>query len=341
MFDYFIRRILLIIPTFFGITLVTFAIVQLAPGDPAELRSMSSETADVNLSEGHYEKLRERFNLDKPIPVQYGIWISNLLQGDLGKSMADDTPVVDKIVDGFWPTVSVNIAALFLAFIISLPIGILSAARRSGWFDRTSGVVLYMFYSIPSYVGAIALILYLGVRWRFLPFSNMTTDPSLFGKTDIWALDFVHSMPQPWNTYLDMVVHMTLYVICVAYGSLAYYSRFVRQNLLEVLQQDFIRTAKSKGLSARTVVLKHGFRNTLIPFLTMIGLIIPGIIGGSVILERIFTWPGLGRLFVDSIFSRDYTTVMALSTATAVLVLVVTLIVDLLYGIVDPRVSHR
>lgn len=341
MFDYLIRRLLMVIPTFFGITIVTFTIISLAPGDPAELRAMGSETGETDRSDDTLQKMRERFHLDEPIHVRYWIWVSDLVQLDFGKSMADDKPVKDKILEGLWPTVSVNLAALALAFIISVPIGTLAAARRNGVFDRVSGIVLYMFYSIPSYVGAIALILYFGVKYNFLPFSSMETHPDLFGKTGIWTLDLVHGLPAPWDRWLDIVMHMTLYVICVAYGSLAYYSRFVRQNLLEVLQQDYIRTAKAKGLSARTVVLKHGFRNTLIPFLTLIGLVLPGLIGGSVILERIFTWPGLGRLFVDSIFQRDYTTVMALSTATAVLVLLVTLIVDLLYGVVDPRVSHR
>ncbi|MCA8960082.1 MAG: ABC transporter permease, partial [Planctomycetes bacterium] len=246
---------------------------------------------------------------------------------DLGLSLADDNPVSDKIAKAFWPTISVNVVATLLAFVISVPIGLLSAARRNGLFDRAGGAMLYALYSIPSYVGAIILIFFLGVRWDLLPFSGMVGD-------DYFELT-------TWGRFADICAHMTIYVICAMYGSLAFYSRFVRQNMLEVVRQDFIRTARSKGLSERTVIVKHAFRNTLIPLLTLLGLVVPGLLGGSVILENIFTWPGLGRLFIESIYQRDYPTLMALSTATAVLVLFSTLAVDLLYGVVDPRVSHR
>jgi len=246
---------------------------------------------------------------------------------DLGVSMSDDNPVIDKITAAFWPTFSVNALSVFLAFVISVPIGIYAAARRNLWFDRVSGVLLYGLYSIPSYVGALVLVYWLGVKWDLLPFSGMYSDDyHTFG---------------PLGKFFDQVAHMTIYVICVMYGALAFYSRFVRQNLLEVIQQDYMRTARAKGLKESVVVVKHGFRNTLIPFLTMIGLIVPSLIGGSVILEYMFSWPGLGRLFFNAIQQRDYPTVMALSTATAVLVLLSTLIVDLMYGLVDPRVSHR
>ncbi|MEE8141875.1 MAG: ABC transporter permease [Planctomycetota bacterium] len=324
MLDYLIRRMLLIIPTLIGITIVTFGIMKLAPGDPASLRA--GDIMDPAMSDRIQQELRERFHLDEPLPTQYFLWLSDLITGK-SKSMTDDLPVLTKIKDAFWPTVKVNLTALILAFVLSFPIGIYAAAHRNGWFDRAGGVVLYVLYSIPSYVGAIVLLLYLSVRWGWLPLRGMQGDD--------------YPLLSNWGKFLDATSHMTLYVICTTYGSLAYYSRFVRQNLLEVIRQDYIRTARAKGLPHHVVVLKHAVRNTMIPFITLAALTIPPLIGGSVILEVIFTWPGLGRLFFISVLERDYPVVMALSTATAVLVLFATLAADLLYGWVDPRVGHR
>lgn len=325
MLDFAIRRLLLIVPTLFGITLIIFTVIGLAPGDPAAARADAVE--DPEMSARVAEEIRKRYHLDEPILTRYFMWLGDVFTLDFGKSMSDDLPVIDKIKVAVWPTLKVNICAVVLGFFLSLPIGIYSAARQNGWFDRVSGIVLYMLYSLPSYVGAIVLILYVGVRWDVLPFRNEFSDNydelSGFGK------------------FMDVVAHMTLYLVCATYASLAYYSRFVRQNLLEVVRQDYIRTARAKGLSERVVILKHAFRNTLIPFITLLGLIVPFLLGGSVILEQIFTWPGLGRLFYSSILNRDIFVVMTLSLATAVLVLFVNLVVDLLYGVVDPRVNHR
>jgi len=321
---YAVRRILLAIPTLLGITLVTFFIIAAAPGDPASLQV--SDVANPEQSARIQQELRERFHLDEPLPVRYAIWMGELLRGDLGRSMADNKPVADKIAAAFWPTVSVNALGILIALVLSVPIGILSAWRQNGWFDRLSGVLLYVLYSIPSYVGAIVLILWVSVRWDLLPFRGMRGD-------DHYQLS---AMGQAW----DVARHMAIYITTVAYGSLAYYARFVRSNLLEVTRQEYVRTALAKGLSQRTVVLRHAFRNTLIPFVTLVGLVFPALISGSVILEVIFTWPGLGRLFYDSVYQRDFPVIMALSTATAVLVLAGTLLADLAYGLVDPRVSH-
>ncbi len=322
--SYLVRRLLLAVITLVGITIVTFFIVTAAPGDPASLRA--GDVQDPAQSERMILELRERFHLDEPVPVRYAMWMKGLFTGDLGTSMADDTPVIDKISSAFMPTLSVNLIGLFLAFVLAVPIGIYSAWHQNGWFDRIGGVVLYGFYSIPSYVGAIVLILFVGVKWDLLPFRGMVGDHHD-------SLSFLGRMK-------DYAEHMALYVLCTTYGSLAFYSRFVRSNLLEITRQDFIRTAMAKGLSDRTVVLKHAFRNTLIPFVTLLGLTLPVVISGSVLLEFLFTWPGLGRLFFTSVLQRDHTVIMALSTATAFLVLLGTLAADILYGVVDPRVTH-
>jgi peptide/nickel transport system permease protein len=322
--QYLIRRLLLAVVTLFGITLVVFTIISLAPGDPAALRA--TDVQDPEQSERIIMEIRERFHLDEPIHVRYGLWMRDMLTGNLGNSIADDRPVIDKIKSAFWPTLSVNLCGLCLAFIVAVPIGIYSAARQNGRFDRAGGAVLYVLYAVPRYVGAIILILFVSVKWDLLPFRGMHGD-------DYATLSTLGRM---WDT----AQHMALYVICTAYGSLAYYSRFVRQNMLEVVRQDYIRTARAKGLAEHVVIYKHAFRNTLIPFVTLLGLTFPFMISGSVILEVIFTWPGLGRLFFYSILQRDFPVVMALSTATATLVLLGTLAADMLYGVVDPRVRY-
>lgn len=323
-FTYALRRLVLAIPTLLGITLVTFIIIKMAPGDPASLQA--SEAMNPEQSARIVMDLRKRYHMDEPIPVQYALWMKDVLTGNLGKSMSDDKPVTTKIREALWPTISVNLVGIAFAFVLSVPIGLYSAWRQGKWFDRASSVLLYALYSIPSYVGAIVLIFFVSVRWDLLPFRGMHGDD--------------HATLSAFGKLRDSLAHMALYVLCSSYGSLAYYSRFMRSNMLEVTKQDYIRTAVAKGLSERVVLWKHAFRNTLIPFVTLLGLVFPVLISGSVILEVIFTWPGLGRLFYSAVLERDYPVIMALNTATAILVLAGTLFADILYGVVDPRVSH-
>ncbi len=325
MLTYIIRRLLLTIPTLIGITLVTFIIVNLAPGDPAQFQSQGIMDPEVSIKT--YEKLREYYGLDKPVHVRYVDWLGRLVTLDFGESMSTDRrPVADKIKERLWPTMSLAILAIGISLLLSIPIGIYSAVKKDKLFDTLSSTILYALYSVPSYVMAVPLILLLGVQWDLLPFQGMTSDNydqlSFGGKA------------------IDLVKHYTLITFCTTFGAWAFYARFVRQNMLEVLGQDYIRTARSKGLPEKTVIMKHGFRNSLIPLVTLMGLILPGIIGGSVILEVMFNWPGMGRLFFESMLSRDYPTIMALSFITACLVLLGTLLADLSYTFVDPRVSY-
>ena len=231
-----------------------------------------------------------------------------------------------KIREALGPTLSVTVISLLLALLLSMPIGIYSAARQGGAVDRVGSTILYMLYSVPSYVVGMLLILYVGVKLDWLPFRGMRSD----GYANLSALG------KMW----DLARHHVMIVTCFSLGSLAYYSRFIRQNLLEVIRQDYIRTARAKGLDERTVILKHAFVNSLIPFITLLGLTFPFLLSGSVILEYMFNWPGLGRLFFASVLNRDYPTLMALNFITALLVLVSTLLADLAYGLVDPRVSY-
>jgi peptide/nickel transport system permease protein len=322
---YALRRLLLALPTLLGITLVVFLIINMAPGDPASLKT--SEIMDPRISGRIHEMLVKQFGLDRPVHERYLKWLWDVCRGDLGISFSDSRSVADKIAERLFPTICLSFLAIVGGLVTAIPIGILQARRQNGWFDHLSGLGLYILYAIPSYVGAILLIYFVGARWDLLPFRGMESDNfadlSLGGK----AVDYAR--------------HFALITIAYTYGSIAFNARFVRGNLLEVLRQDFVRTARAKGLDERTVLLKHAFRNTLIPLLTRLGMILPALISGSVILEVLFNWPGIGRLFFDAILARDYPVVMAESLVTAVLVLGGILISDLSYAWADPRISYE
>lgn len=322
---YLIRRAIGGLVTLFGITIVTFIVIKLAPGDPARLQT--AQIADAMVSERVYEQLREYYNLDKPMHVQYGMWLRRLLTGDLGNSFHDGLSVRRKIGEALWPTLSVALISLLLTYLVAVPMGIASAAAQGRAFDRVTSLVVYMLYSIPSYVIGLLLIFYVGVELGWLEFNGMRSD----------NFDELSSAGQ----WLDTLEHYVMITLSFTLGNLAYYSRFVRQNLLEVLRQDYIRTARAKGLGEASVVLKHAFINSLIPLITLISLTLPFVLSGSVILETMFNWPGLGRLFFDSVMRRDYPTIMALNFVTATLVLVITLLSDLSYALVDPRITYE
>jgi peptide/nickel transport system permease protein len=325
MFRYLIHRCLSGLITLIGITLITFVIISRAPGDPASIKFKSMQEKRA-VSQRVYDQLRAYYGLDKPIMVRYGRWIGRLVRFDFGNSFYDGNSVGTKIKEALWPTLSVSLASLIVSLLLSLPIGIWSAAREGGVIDRAMSAFLYMLYSIPSYAMGMVLILFLGVKWNLLPFRGMHSDN--------------YAQLGAGAQALDSLKHYALITICFTYGGLAYYARFTRQNLLEVIRQDYVRTARAKGLSEPQVVLKHAFINSMIPLITLMGLTIPELLSGSVILETMFNWPGLGRLYMDSVLQRDYPTLMALNFITAFLVLLGNLAADLAYGVVDPRVTY-
>ena len=325
MFSYIIRRLLLAVPTLLGITLVTFIVINLAPGDPAQFQTQS--LMDPKVSIRVYQELRAYYELDKPIPVRYLRWLGRLAALDFGASMSTDRrAVLDKITERLWPTMSLALLSIVFSLTLSIPVGIYAALRQNRLFDTVSGALLYGLYSIPSYVMAVPLILLVGIQWDLLPFQGMTSDN--------------YEQLNTLGKVVDLFRHYLLITFCFTFGSWAYYARFIRQNMLEVLRQDYVRTARAKGLNERRVVFHHAFRNTLIPVMTLLGLLFPAVIGGSVILEVMFNWPGMGRLFFESMLARDYPTVMALTFITACLVLLGTLLADLSYAWVDPRVKY-
>lgn len=325
MLQYILKRLLLAVPTFLGITIVTFAIVHLAPGDPALQKFDTDAGSEISIRE--YEQLRAYWGLDQPLALQYLRWVKRLVTLDFGRSFFDQEPVWTKIMRRLPWTLSLALVSLLIGLLLSVPIGAYSAYRRHGWFDTSVGTLLYGLYSVPSYVMGMALIvLVVTAQIDWLPIHGARSDE--FGE-----LSFA-------GKAIDLLAHFALITLCYTYPSLAYQSRFVRSNMLEVLGQDFIRTAEAKGVGRFALVCRHAFRNTLIPLVTHLGLVFPSIVSGSVILEYMFGWPGIGTLFYDSIMKRDYPTVMALSVITAVMVQLGTLVADLAYAWVDPRVSY-
>jgi peptide/nickel transport system permease protein len=272
------------------------------------------------------ERIRKQYHLDEPIPVQYGMWFKDVMRGNFGSSYQDGRPILGKILERLPATTSLAALSILIGLAAAIPLGLLQAVKQNGWFDRGSGTLLYALYAIPSYVSAVILIYYVGVKWDLLPFRGMTSD----GFDQMGAFDKVK----------DLAAHYALITFCFTYHSVAFDARFVRGNLLEVLRQDYVRTARAKGLPESRVVLKHAFRNTFIPLLTRLGFLIPALISGTVILEVIFTWPGLGRLFFEGIMARDYPLMMAGIMVSSSLVLVGILLSDIAYAWADPRISY-
>jgi peptide/nickel transport system permease protein len=327
---YLLKRILLMIPTLLGITIITFVIVRLAPGDPAAMRigsAASGGLVDQQMAKAIIEKTRAQFGLDKPIPVQYALWVSRVARFDFGRSYKDNRPVMDKIVERLPVTLQINIIALLLTYLIAIPLGIFSATHQGSMADKLTTTGLFILYSLPSFWVATILILFVGggdfLHW--FPISGISS-------LDAEKLAFV-----PWLK--DRIWHLVLPVFCLTYGSLAYVSRQMRAGMLETIRQDYIRTARAKGLSERVVIMRHAFRNSLIPIITLLGFLLPAMLGGSVIIESIFTIPGMGLLGFEAILSRDYPVVMAISTISALLTLLGLLISDIAYALVNPTIS--
>ncbi|MFC1851031.1 ABC transporter permease [candidate division CSSED10-310 bacterium] len=325
MFNYSIRRVLYLIPTLFGITLVTFLVISLAPGDPVSLQQ--SGLMNANFSQKAYDDMRRLYGLDKPLHVRYFIWLDRFVRFDFGNSFSDNRPVTEKIMEKLPATLVLNIISMFLTISIAVPAGILSAMKHKSVYDKISGLIFYMLYSLPNFWLALLLITLLGLKLDLLPIYGIESDQSA-------TLTFF-----PW--LWDRILHLILPVTCLTLGGFAYLSRFCRGILLEVIRQDYIRTAWAKGLNKRTVILKHAFRNALIPLVTLFALMVPLLVSGSVILEYIFNWPGIGQLYFNAIMSRDYPTIMGLSVISAILVLISNLLADLLYALIDPRIMYK
>lgn len=332
MTGYLIKRILLMIPSFLGITVITFLIIQLAPGNPVSLKlqQMGGEGIRTEtVSREVIEQTKKMYGLDKPLYVQYGLWLKRVVTLDFGESYKDHRSVMIKIREALPVTLLLNIISIFLIYLISVPIGVYSAVSPDSRWDKLITLVLFFLYSLPSFWVAMMLIIYLagGEYLNIFPMVGIVSP----GAEQL-----------SWMGKIGNVIwHLVLPVTILTYGGLAFMSRFARSQILEVVRQDYIRTARAKGLSERTVIYKHALRNSLIPLVTLMGTLLPGLIGGSVIVEQIFSIPGMGKLGFEAVLSRDYPTVMAIAAIEAILTLVSLLISDLLYVIVDPRINFE
>jgi peptide/nickel transport system permease protein len=318
---FLVRRLLVVVPLLIGITFVSFIVISLAPGGPLDF--LEGESPD--LSPEVKKQLTELYGLDKPLVVQYWSWLTRLARLDFGRSfLPDGKPVLTKIGERLPVTLLLNIVEMIIILAVAVPIGVLSAVRQGSSFDKVTTMFVFIGFATPDFWLALLLMSFFGAQLGWLPISGL--------RSMNWEyLSF-------WGQQLDFVSHLALPIVVATFGGLAGFSRYMRQSMLEVVRQDYVQTARAKGLSAQVVIGKHALRNALLPVVTILGLSLPGLIGGSVIIESIFAIPGMGQLMVQSIYARDYPVVMGNLVVVAVLTLFANLFADIAYGFVDPRI---
>jgi peptide/nickel transport system permease protein len=327
MFQYLVRRGAISLVTLLLITFVIYALIRHIPGTPLTV-DMAMMNPGKMAGQQEIKQWERIYGLDKPWYTAYFIWLGNVVQGDFGRSIPkNNEPVLGLIMSRLPATLMVTVTSLLLTYILAIPIGLWSTAKSGTTTERTVSTLLYMLYSLPAFVAALYLQLLFYTKLDLLPLFGMTSD--------------TYATLSTGGKMWDIFKHALLPIVCFTYGSLAYYSRFIRANMQEVIRQDYIRTAKAKGVPPVRVLWHHAFRNTLIPLVTLIGLTLPHLLSGAVILEQIFAWPGIGQLFFESISQRDYDTLMGLTLLFSVMALVGQLLADVLYAVVDPRVSYQ
>ena len=328
--SYLVQRLLLMIPTLLGISLITFLIIQLAPGNPAELKirqAIEAGSMSAQDSQAIIEQTKQLYGLDKPIHIRYLIWLRRMATLDFGNSYKDHRPVTEKILERVPVSLQLSLISIFLVYLFAVPVGVFAAVKQRSFSDRIVTLILFVLYSLPNFWTAMMLILLFGggqfLNW--FPVYGLNSEGADRLPIAAWLFD------RGW--------HLVLPVFCLTYEGLAYISRQQRAGMLEVIRQDYIRTARAKGLSEKTVIFKHALRNSIIPIVTLMASLFPAILGGSVIVESIFSIPGMGKLGFDSILARDYPTIMGIAVISAFLTLIGILVADLAYTLVDPRIT--
>lgn len=320
------------IPTLFGITLLSFFIIHLAPGKPTDVLT----EMNPKMTPEAREKLETLYHFDKPIIVRYGLWLKDLIKLDFGESFSTDRrPVMEKVWDTeqsvldrrLSVTFLINLLSMCIIFIIAIPIGISSATHQYSLYDKFTTVLVFFGFAIPGFWLALLLMMLFGIQLDWVPISGLKSMDyeflSLFGK------------------FWDRAHHLILPLFVSAFGGLAGLSRFMRSSMLEVIRHDYITTARAKGLTETKVIYKHALKNALLPIITLLGLSVPGLIGGSVIFESVFGIPGMGQLFYSGVMMRDYPLVMCILTIGAILTLLGNLMADLGYMFADPRIKTK
>ncbi len=318
MIKFIVRRMLQLIPTLLLITVVIFTLIKLTPGDPVGSDLNPKATAEQKQAE------RARLGLDKPLPVQYIGWLTRSVQGDFGESYTFKKPVSGVINDYIWNTFYLNITSFIFAFLIAIPLGVFVAVRQYSKTDTFFSVLSIVGISLPSFFFSLLLIYFFAIKYDFFPIGGMV-EPG--------------SNTEGVARILEVLHHMVLPMTVATITSCASLLRYSRTSVLDVLKQDYVRTARSKGLTEKVVIYKHAFRNALIPIITIAGFYIAMLFSGSAILETVFNWPGIGRVLIQSVRSADYNVMMALMTMFALLTLIGNLLADILYAFADPRIK--
>ncbi len=316
---YLVQRLLQMVPTFLGITLLTFAVSHLAPGDPLQLDSESASAAAAAAASA--ENFRKEQGLDLPLHQQYFRWLAKIARFDFGRSLQDHRPVSEKLGEAMPQTLLLALCALLVAYLLAIPIGVHAAARPGSFVKRGMSVALYLLYAMPTFWVAVMLLLLLGDWFPFQGLASADAETRGLGAR-----------------IADTAWHLVLPVFCLSYPTLAVVSRQVRAAMEEALATDYVRAARARGIPERKVIFRHALRNSLLPVITLLGMSLPSLIGGSVVVERVFGIHGMGLLAFEAIALRDYPVVMAICTLAALITMVAVLVADLLYGVADPRV---
>jgi peptide/nickel transport system permease protein len=337
MLTYLVQRLLLLVPTFIGVTCIAFFLIHLAPGDPAELRAggglgaAGAEGVSTERRSAMDQALtawRAQYRLDQSLPGQYWRWLRNLLTLEFGDSFKDNQPVWWKIAERLPITVQLNAISIVLIYLVAIPLGMYSATHPYSLGDQITTFLAFLLFALPSFwIGTLALVFLCGGDFF-----------DLFPPGGLTSVEYSPAWPL-WQRLLDRAWHLCLPVAMLSYAGFAGLSRFMRSSMLENLRQDFVQTARAKGLAERVVISKHVLRNSLIPIVTIMASILPGLLSGSVIIETLFSLPGLGQLGYEAVLARDYPIIMAVFTISSLLALVSILLSDILLTVVDPRIT--
>ncbi|WP_434462079.1 dipeptide ABC transporter permease DppB [Serratia plymuthica] len=338
MLQFILRRLGLVIPTFIGITLLTFAFVHMIPGDPVTIMA-----GERGISAERHAQLMAEMGLDKPLYQQYFHYVSNVLHGDLGTSLKSRISVWEEFVPRFKATLELGFCAMIFAILVGIPVGVLAAVRRGSIFDHTAVGISLTGYSMPIFWWGMMLIMLVSVQLNLTPVSGRVSD-TVFLDDSLPLTGFMLIDTLIWGEpgdFTDAVMHMILPAIVLGTIPLAVIVRMTRSSMLEVLGEDYIRTARAKGVSRMRVIVVHALRNALLPVVTVIGLQVGTMLAGAILTETIFSWPGLGRWLMDALQRRDYPVVQGGVLLVACMIILVNLLVDVLYGVVNPRIRHK
>lgn len=313
---YILRRMLILIPTFFGITILVYIISSMAPGSPLDIL-----LNNAHITEADIETQKVVLGLDQPVIIQYFRWLAGLLQGNLGMSYRTSTPVLGMILERLGPTLLLTVSATILSILIAIPLGVMSGYKPYSAWDYFSSGFAFIASATPNFFVGLVLIYIFTIKSRILPMGGM------YDSTGSRAIS-------------SLALHLILPVIVFSIQQIGSIVRQTRGSVLEVLQEDYIKMARAKGIKESSIIIKHALRNSLIPVVTVISSMLPYIIGGAVVTEQVFAWPGLGSLMVQSINARDYPTIMGISVFIAIVVLIGNFIADIIYGILDPKIRN-